>query len=82
MEPLLPGQGILYSLGQWKGGRSLEPNTPRVLNATYHVVELEDLDMRGQILITVRDGKPTLAYRRTMRDRWSPEIMPNTPDIR
>ena len=60
----------------------MEPNAPRVLNATYHVVELEDLDLKGQVLITVRDGKPTLAYRRSMRDRWSPEIMPNTPENR
>ena len=60
----------------------MEPDTPRVLNATYHVVELKDLDLRGQVLITVRDGKPTLAYRRTMSHRWSPEIMPNTPEIR
>ena len=65
---------------QRKGSRSLEPNTARVLNATYHVIELEDLDLRGQVLITVRDGKPTLAYRRTMSHRWGPEIMPNTPE--
>ena len=65
---------------QWKGGRPLEPNTPRMLNASYHVFELEDLDLRGQLLITVRNGKPTLAYRRTLSHRWSPEIMPNTPE--
>ena len=58
----------------------MEPDTPRVLNASYHVFELDDLDLRGQLLITVRDGKPTMAYRRTMSDRWSPEIMPNTPE--
>jgi len=67
---------------QWTGGETLEPNAPRVLNATYHTFELEDLDLRGQLLITVRDGKPTLSYRRTMSHRWSPEIMPNTPEIR
>jgi hypothetical protein len=60
----------------------LESNAPRVLNATYHSFELDDLDLPGQLLVTIRDGKPTLAYRRTMSHRWSPEIMPNTPENR
>jgi hypothetical protein len=60
----------------------LESNPPRLLNATYHSFELDDLDLLGQLLVTIRDGKPTLAYRRTMSHRWSPEIMPNTPESR
>lgn len=60
----------------------MEPNTPRVLNAAYYCFELDDLDLPGQLLVTVRDGKPTLAYRRTMSHRWSPEIIPNTPENR
>jgi hypothetical protein len=60
----------------------LESDTPRVRLVSYHVVELSDLDLDGQALITIRDGKPTLAYRRTMSHRWSPEIMPNTPESR
>jgi len=67
---------------QRQGGRPLESDTPRVRLVTYHVVELSDLDLNGQALITIRDGKPTLAYRRTMSHRWSPEIMPNTPESR
>jgi hypothetical protein len=51
-----------------------------VLNASYYSFELDDLDLHGQLLVVVRDGKPTLAYRRTMSHRWSPEIMPNTPE--
>jgi hypothetical protein len=53
-----------------------------MLNAAYYSFELADLDIPGQLLVTVRDGKPTLAYRRTMSHRWSPEIMPNTPENR
>jgi hypothetical protein len=60
----------------------LESDAPRVLNASYYSFELDDLDILGQLLVTVRDGKPTLAYRRTMSHRWSPEIMPNTPENR
>jgi hypothetical protein len=67
-------------MGQRQGGETLGPNTPLVLNATYHSFELDDLDLTGQILVVIRDGKPTLAYRRTMSHRWSPEIMPNTPE--
>ena len=51
-----------------------------MLNATYHLFDLDHLDAPGQVFIVIRDGKPTLAYRRFTRDRWSPEIMPNTPD--
>ena len=60
----------------------MESDAPRVLNAAYYSFELDDLDIPGQLLVTVRDGKPTLAYRRTMSHRWSPEIMPNTPENR
>ena len=60
----------------------MESDTPRVLNAAYYSFELDDLDLTGQLLVVVRDGKPTLAYRRTISHRWSPEIMPNTPETR
>ena len=42
--------------------------------------EMGDLDVHGQVLIVLRDGKPTLAYREFTSHRWSPEIMPNTPN--
>jgi len=51
-----------------------------VLNASYYLFELDHFDAPGQVFIVIRDGKPTLAYRRFTRDRWSPEIMPNTPE--
>ena len=65
---------------QWKGRRSLEPDSPRVLNASYYLFDLDHLGVEGQAFIVIRDGKPTLAYRRFTRDRWSPEILPNTPE--
>jgi len=65
---------------QWTGGRPLEPNPARVLNAAYYLFDLDHLGVDGQAFIVIRDGKPTLAYRRFTRDRWSPEIMPNTPE--
>ena len=65
---------------QWAGGRPLEPNPARVLNASYYLFDLDHLGVDGQAFIVIRDGKPTLAYRRFTRDRWSPEIMPNTPE--
>ena len=58
----------------------MEPNPPLVLNASYYLFELDHLDAPGQVIIVIRDGKPTLAYRRFTRDRWSPEILPNTPE--
>jgi len=51
-----------------------------VLNAAYYLFELDHLDAPGQVFIVIRDGKPTLSYRRFFGDRWSPEIMPNTPE--
>jgi len=51
-----------------------------VLNASYHLFDLDHLDVPGQVFIVIRDGKPTLSYRRFFGDRWSPEIMPNTPE--
>ena len=80
MEPLLARQSLLHGMGQRQGGGPLEPNPPRVLNATYHLCDLDHLGLDGQAFIVIRDGKPTLAYRRFTRDRWSPEIMPNTPE--
>jgi hypothetical protein len=47
---------------------------------SYHVFEMSDLDVHGQVLIVLRDGKPTLSYREFTSHRWSPEIMPNTPN--
>ena len=58
----------------------MEPDTPRVLNASYYLFDLYYLEAPGQVFIVIRDGKPTLAYRRFRGDRWSPEIMPNTPE--
>ena len=58
----------------------MEPNPARVLNASYHLFDLDHLDVPGQVFIVIRDGKPTLSYRRFFGDRWSPEIMPNTPE--
>ena len=58
----------------------MEPDQARVLNAAYYLFDLDHLGLDGQAFIVIRDGKPTLAYRRFTRDRWSPEIMPNTPD--
>ncbi len=54
----------------------MEPDQAQVLNATYHLFDLDHLGLNGQAFIVIRDGKPTLAYRRFTRDRWSPEIMP------
>jgi len=51
-----------------------------VLNAAYYLFDLDHLGVDGQAFIVIRDGKPTLAYRRFTRDRWSPEILPNTPE--
>ena len=80
MEPLLARPRLLYRMEQWKGRRPLEPNPPRVLNASYYLFDLDHLDVPGQVFIVIRDGKPTLAYRRFFGDRWSPEILPNTPE--
>jgi hypothetical protein len=80
MEPLLAGPRLLHGMGQRAGGRSLEPNQAQVLNASYYLFDLDHLGLDGQAFIVIRDGKPTLAYRRFTRDRWSPEIMPNTPE--
>ena len=67
-------------MGQREGRRPLESNPPRVLNAAYYLFDLDHFGVEGQVFIVIRDGKPTLAYRRFTRDRWSPEIMPNTPE--
>jgi len=47
---------------------------------TFDVFEAEFFGIDGQILVIYAGGKPRLAYRRTARDRWSPEIQPNTPN--
>ena len=47
---------------------------------TYDVFDVDHFDLEGQILVVYGGGKPRLAYRRTRRDRWSPQIIPNTPD--
>ena len=48
---------------------------------TYDVFDIDYFDgLDGQMLVVYRGGKPRLAYRRTRRDRWSPEIIPNTPE--
>ena len=48
--------------------------------ATYDVFDIDHFDLDGQMLVVYAGGKPRLAYRRTRRDRWSPEIIPNTPE--
>ena len=58
----------------------MEFDQTRVLNASYYLFDLDHFDATGQVFIVIRDGKPTLAYRRFYGDRWSPEIMPNTPE--
>ena len=48
---------------------------------TYDVFDIDYFDgLDGQMLVVYAGGKPRLAYRRTRRDRWSPEIIPNTPE--
>ena len=47
---------------------------------TYDVFDVDHFDLEGQSLVVYGGGKPRLAYRRTRRDRWSPQIIPNTPD--
>ena len=47
---------------------------------TFDVFEAEFFGLDGQILVIYAGGKPRLAYRRSTRDRWSPEIRPNTPN--
>ena len=46
---------------------------------TFDVFDADHFGLDGQILVIYAGGKPRLAYRRTTRDRWSPEIRPNTP---
>lgn len=41
--------------------------------------DAEFFGLDGQILVIYAGGKPRLAYRKSTRDRWSPEIRPNTP---
>ena len=58
----------------------MEPDTAQLL-ATYDVFDIDHFDgLDGQMLVVYAGGKPRLAYRRTKRDRWSPEIIPNTPE--
>jgi hypothetical protein len=47
---------------------------------TYDVFDAEFFGLDGEILVIYAGGKPRLAYRRRRRDRWSPQIIPNTPD--
>ena len=47
---------------------------------TFDVFDAEFFGLDGQILVIYAGGKPRLAYRRSTRDRWSPEIRPNTPN--
>ena len=48
---------------------------------TFNVFNVDDFNIEGQILVIYAGGKPRLAYIRTQRDRWSPEIRPNTPIV-
>jgi len=47
---------------------------------SFDVFDAEFFGLDGQILVIYAGGKPRLAYRRSTRDRWSPEIRPNTPN--
>ena len=47
---------------------------------TFDVFDAEFFGLDGQILVIYAGGKPRLAYRKSTRDRWSPEIRPNTPN--
>ena len=55
-------------------------HTEGLLMETFDVFEAEFFGLDGQILVIYAGGKPRLAYRRSTRDRWSPEIRPNTPN--
>lgn len=46
---------------------------------TLDVFDLHDFDIEGEMLVIYAGGKPRLAYRRHMGDRWSPQIRPDTP---
>jgi hypothetical protein len=46
---------------------------------TFDVFDADHFGLDGQILVIYAGGKPRLAYRRSTRDRWSPEIRPATP---
>ena len=46
---------------------------------TFDVFDADHFGLDGQILVIYAGGKSRLAYRRHTRDRWSPEIRPNTP---
>tara|TARA_R110000764_G_scaffold75276_1_gene152048 strand:+ start:66 stop:257 length:192 start_codon:yes stop_codon:yes gene_type:complete len=43
---------------------------------TFDVFDADHFGLDGQILVIYAGGKPRLAYRRSTRDRWSPEIRP------
>ena len=47
---------------------------------TFDVFDAEFFGLDGQILVIYAGGKPRLAYLKSTRDRWSPEIRPNTPN--
>ena len=47
---------------------------------TFDVFDAEFFGLDGQILVIYAGGKPRLSYRKSTRDRWSPEIRPNTPN--
>ena len=46
---------------------------------TFDVFNADRFGLDGQILVIYAGGKPRLAYRRSTRDRWSPEIKADTP---
>ena len=48
----------------------------RLLMETFDVFDADHFGLDGQILVIYAGGKPRLAYRRSTRDRWSPEIRP------
>ena len=59
---------------------TLARHKQELLVETFDVFDAEFFGLDGEILVIYAGGKPRLAYRRTRQDRWSPQIIPNTPD--
>ena len=59
---------------------TLARHEQELLVETFDVFDAEFFGLDGEILVIYAGGKARLAYRRTRQDRWSPQIIPNTPD--
>ena len=80
MGETLPRPRILAYLGQRQRPTPLAQHGQGLLVETFDVFDAEFFGLDGQILVIYAGGKPRLAYRKSTRDRWSPEIRPNTPN--